>query len=68
MGMSTDARTIASQCPDLPDGVVEKHLARLPADYVEKFPPEALAAHLRALSRLSNDHPVEVLVEQLQLQ
>jgi len=59
--MRIRADTIQSLCPEIALDVVEAHLARLEPAYLERFDASRIAEHLRRLSLLSDQHPVEVL-------
>jgi hypothetical protein len=49
-------------CPELDPAAVERHLQRMPASYLERHAPEAVARHLLLLSQLHGPHPVAVEV------
>ncbi|MBI2441366.1 MAG: glutamate-ammonia-ligase adenylyltransferase [Lentisphaerae bacterium] len=51
------------QCPDISEGVLAEHLARLDDNYFAVFSASQIHEHLRALQRLSSDHPVEIIFE-----
>lgn len=61
--MASNAQQIHELCADLPESVIERHLARLPDEVRERFTHQQIADQLRAVTRLSNDNPVEVSVE-----
>lgn len=50
-------------CPDVDPRWVQAHLTRLEPDYFRSFSEIEICRHLRALSRLHAQHPVEVLVD-----
>ena len=47
-------------CPDVDEGLLAEHLSRLDDRYFESFDESGIADHVRGLSRLSPEHPVEV--------
>ena len=49
-------------CPDVGEELVREHLERLDEEYFQRFDRHAVAGHLQGLSRLSSDHPVELIV------
>ena len=60
--MSIDVQAIESQCEDLSNHVVREYLGRMPEDYLNRFATETVAQHVRGLSNLSAQQPVEVIV------
>jgi len=50
-------------CPEVQEDFLREHLSRLDEQYFRSFPEGELSRHLRALWRLSPDHPVEVLLD-----
>jgi len=61
--MKPAPETLHHLAPDVDERLVAEHLARLDDSYFDAFPPEAIAAHLRALAGLSPVHPVATLVD-----
>jgi len=55
-------RALLHLCPDVPPALVHEHLARLSPRYFDVFALDVIAQHLRALARLSPDHPVELII------
>ena len=62
-GPQCDPEAIQSLCPDLDTELVRQHLARLEPAYLERFGPASIALHTRGLAQLSDQHPVEVILE-----
>ncbi len=52
-------------CPGVAPTLLEAHLGRMPESYSERYSPVEIARHVRLLSRLTRDHPVEVEVRPL---
>jgi glutamate-ammonia-ligase adenylyltransferase len=50
-------------CPDVDEGFLNEHLSRLGNRYFSSFGDDDLFRHLKGLSRLSSQHPVEVLIQ-----
>ncbi len=57
---------IARHCEELSSEMIDLHLKRVPDDYLEAFTPEVIGDHLRAIDRLSENHPVEVMIQPLE--
>lgn len=49
-------------CPDLDEEIVRDFVSRMDGDYFDRFPPEAIARHLRLVATLTPDQPVQVEV------
>ncbi len=60
--MPPDAPAIHSLCPQIESRVIESHLSRLDADYLERFESDVVAEHLEGLCALSSEHAVQVIV------
>ena len=60
--MQPDFDAFRRACPEVDERLVREHVDRLGGRYFDSFSPETLYGHLRALARLSPEHPVEVLV------
>jgi glutamate-ammonia-ligase adenylyltransferase len=50
-------------CPDVDEGFLKEYLSRLGNRYFSSFGEDDLNRHLKSLSRLSSQHPVEVLLQ-----
>ena len=61
--MKVSVETLQRLCPFVDARLTAEHLARLDPEYVERFSPREIAAHLRGLAILSPRHPVELLIE-----
>jgi glutamate-ammonia-ligase adenylyltransferase len=61
--MRPSAHHLQSLCPDVPDELARAHLKRLDDEYFERFDLDAVVAHVNGLARLSEKHPVDLLVE-----
>jgi hypothetical protein len=61
--MKPDPETLKARCPDLHEGLLKEHLSRLGERYFESFSIGEICDHLQALSRLSSEHPVEMLLD-----
>ncbi len=57
--------SLLKQCPGIAPELVEAHLRRMPENYLEGYSPTEIARHLKLLSRLSPEQPVEVEVRAL---
>ncbi len=60
--MPSDVQAIAQLLPDVDPSAVVRHLDRLDDEYVERFDTAQIAEHVSALSQLSHDDPVRVLL------
>lgn len=63
--MSSGVRNIHALCPEVDERVLQEHLDRVDADYLDRFGPTEIAEHVRSVGRLSADNPVEVLLQRL---
>lgn len=61
MNGKPDWQHLKQLCPDADERLVREHLARLDDSYFRRFGPEEVARHVRGLSRVTPEHPVEVL-------
>ena len=50
-------------CPDVDGKFLKEHLSRLDNRYFSSFGADDLYRHLKALSKLSSHHPVEILIQ-----
>jgi glutamate-ammonia-ligase adenylyltransferase len=57
-----DLETLKSACPEVDERLLREHLARLGGKYFESFDLEQVTGHLRRLSRLSSEHPLEIIL------
>lgn len=62
--MPSRVAKIQKLCGQLPAAVIERHLARLPGELLDRSSDQQIAHQLQCVSRLSNDNPVEVMLEQ----
>jgi glutamate-ammonia-ligase adenylyltransferase len=60
--MKPTVEALQALCPDLEEGVIRGHLARLEDRYYELFEPAEVAEHLLALDRLTPQRPLELTV------
>ncbi len=61
--MTPNVQHIRELCRELTEPIIERHLARLPAELRDRLTDQQIADQLRAVARLSNDNPVEVAIE-----
>ncbi|MEW6515628.1 MAG: glutamate-ammonia-ligase adenylyltransferase [candidate division FCPU426 bacterium] len=54
---------LASACPGVDESLLRNHLERLDERYFARFNSPVIATHVQALSRLSPEHPVEILLD-----
>ncbi len=52
---------LVSSCPEVDFQLIKEHLARAGDDYFNRFSTDEICGHIRALSKLLEDSPVEVL-------
>ncbi len=62
-GMSGQAERVASRCDGVDPAVVQGLLARAGEEYLTRFDEAAAAEHIKRLSGLSKDRPVEVVID-----
>lgn len=60
--MKPSAETLRRLCPEVDERLIAEHLSRLGEDYFKVFDVDAIAEHLRRLSKLSLRHPVELVL------
>ena len=58
--MKPNLEAFQAACPDVDPGLLAEHLSRLSDRYFNRFPEEALYEHVRGLSLVSAEHPVEL--------
>jgi glutamate-ammonia-ligase adenylyltransferase len=63
--MSLDKKALLLSDPSLPAGAVERHFARMHADYWNEFPAEAIAFHIAALETLKPASPWHVRMDRI---
>ncbi|MBN2553338.1 MAG: glutamate-ammonia-ligase adenylyltransferase [Spirochaetales bacterium] len=61
--MKPNLARLRTLCPDTDERIIREHLSRLEDRYFEYFPEDRVAEHLRALGRLSGEHPVRMLLQ-----
>lgn len=61
--MKLSADQILSGHPELDREAVLIHIDRLEEDYFQRFTTDQIAGHIRAVTRLSESQPIEVLIE-----
>ncbi|HEX4053207.1 MAG TPA: hypothetical protein VHX86_02985 [Tepidisphaeraceae bacterium] len=54
---------VCSHASGVEPAIVQTFLGRLEADYLAAFDPPAIAAHLLALMKLSDENPVQILLQ-----
>jgi serine/threonine protein kinase len=65
IGMTDLFHSIIKHCPGVPPALLEQHVRRMPESYAERYSPTEIARHLKLLTRLGDEHPVEVEVRPL---
>ncbi len=60
--MKPSLETLRSASPDVDEKFLEMHLSRLDEQYFRSFERRELSTHVEGLFRLSDEHPVEVLL------
>ncbi len=55
-------KNLVELCPDIEEEFVREHLDRLEDSYFESFTLQQIVEHVRKLSRLSPENPVEIIV------
>jgi len=58
-----DSETFKNMCPEISGPFIEGHVFRLSERYFAVFSEKDICRHLRALSRLDSENPVEILLE-----
>ncbi|MBW2096256.1 MAG: glutamate-ammonia-ligase adenylyltransferase [Deltaproteobacteria bacterium] len=61
--MKPDSETFKNMCPEISGPFIEGHVFRLSERYFAVFSEKDICRHLRALSRLDSENPVEILLE-----
>nr|HID59007.1 glutamate-ammonia-ligase adenylyltransferase [Desulfobacterales bacterium] len=61
--MKPSFEAFKAACPQVDERLLHEHLSRLGERYFRSFDERDLYKHLRGLSRLSHQHPVEVLLD-----
>ena len=61
-GMKPDLGITRPAWPEIDEGLLREHLARLGKPYFESFSEQDILRHLAGLAKLTGGHPVEVLV------
>jgi glutamate-ammonia-ligase adenylyltransferase len=62
--MKPRLESLKAACPDVDPRLVEEHLNRLSERYFARFSEDEIQGHLRGLSSLSPEHPVELRLEE----
>ena len=57
--------SVIKHCPGVSASLLEAHVRRMPESYSDRYSPVEIGRHLRMLSRLSDEQPVEVEVRPL---
>src|SRR5437868_4825234 len=65
IGMADLFHSIIKLCPGVPPALLELHVRRMPESYTERYSPTEIARHLKLLTQLGDEHPVEVEVRPL---
>ena len=60
--MKPSVDSILRYSPELDPASVERHIAGLPEDYFDYFPPATVSEHIRLLQGLNDRKPVEILL------
>jgi|GEM_PF-6731174 len=63
--MSDLMKSVVKHSPGVPSSLLDAHLRRMPETYSERYAPAEIGRHLRMLSRLSDEQPVDVEVKPL---
>ncbi len=58
--MKPSIESLKALCPNVDPRLIVEHLSRLSERYFERFPEEEIGEHLRGLSSLTPEHPVEL--------
>lgn len=61
--MKPSIHSLKSECPEIEEDFLKEHLTRLGDHYFSSFAKKDVIRHIRGLSRLSPEHPVEVLLD-----
>ena len=62
--MKTTYEEFKNACPEVDEELIREYLSRLGEQYFKRFSKRDMFRHLRGISLLSHERPVEVLVEQ----
>ncbi len=62
--MKPGLEDVKDLCPEVDPRLVEEHLSRLTDRYFERFSLEEIGEHLKGLSGLSPEHPVELRLQE----
>jgi len=54
---------VCRHAPGIDPAIVQTFLGRLEADYLAAFDPPTIATHLLALLKLSDENPVQILLQ-----
>ncbi|MBN1594771.1 glutamate-ammonia-ligase adenylyltransferase [candidate division FCPU426 bacterium] len=60
--MKPGLNILHTACPDIDKRLLQEHLNRLDERYFNRFNLETIAQHIRSLSKLSTENPVEILL------
>lgn len=55
-------QTLKALCPEVDEEIIRDFVARMDAEYFQRFQPREVAGHLRLAARLAPDHPCQVTV------
>jgi len=61
--MKPSIEAFKAACPEVDERLLHEHLSRLSERYFRSFDERELCRHLKGLSRISHQHPVEVLLD-----
>ena len=63
--MKPTFESLKSSMPDIDEKLLNGHLNRLGSDYFRRFSEDHIRRHIRAISRLSPRHPVELIIDRI---
>ena len=63
--MKPDLESLKKSMPETDEEVLKGHLNRLGHEYFKRFSEDHVRRHVRAISRLSSNHPVELIIDRV---
>jgi [glutamine synthetase] adenylyltransferase / [glutamine synthetase]-adenylyl-L-tyrosine phosphorylase len=63
--MKPTLESLKKSMPDINEELLEAHYNRLGSDYFRRFSEDHITRHVQAISRLSQSHPVELIIDRI---
>jgi len=63
--MKPDLESLKKSIPDVDEALLKGHLSRLGQEYFRRFSNDHIRRHILSISRLSSEHPVEVIIDRI---